>query len=81
MHVQVSLADCKEKCSALLASPGLLQLIQLAGTLDSLPAASKRGLLKVGEERDLSSMDESSKQQGRQEARSEEQNLAEGSRR
>ena len=47
----MSLADCKEKCSALLASPGLLQLIQLAGTQDSLPAASKRGLLKVGQER------------------------------
>jgi len=43
----VSLADCKEKCRALLASPGLAQLVQVANTPSSLPPASKRGLLKA----------------------------------
>jgi len=47
VRLLVSLADCKEKCQAVLSSPGLLQLVQLAGTQDSVPAASKRGLLKA----------------------------------
>merc|ERR1712013_327605 len=43
----VSLADCKEKCKALLASQGLVQLLQVANVPDSIPATSKRGLMKA----------------------------------
>ena len=43
----VSLADCKEKCQAVLASPGLLRLVELAVRHERLPAKAKRGLLKA----------------------------------
>ena len=43
----VSLADCKEKCQAVLSSPGLMRLIELATRHDRLPGKAKRGLLKA----------------------------------
>jgi len=43
----VSLADCKEKCQAVLASQGLVSLVQLATQQDTVPAVAKRGLLKA----------------------------------
>ena len=43
----VSLADCKEKCQAVLSSPGLMRLIELATTHGRLPGKAKRGLLKA----------------------------------
>jgi len=43
----VSLADCKEKCQAVLGSPGLPSLIQLATQPDTVPATAKRGLVKA----------------------------------
>ena len=43
----VSLADCKEKCQAVLASQGLVSLVQLATQQDTVPAVAKRGLMKA----------------------------------
>ena len=43
----VSLADCKEKCQAVLKSPGLIRLVELATRQERLPAKAKRGLLKA----------------------------------
>ena len=47
IRLLVSLADCKEKCQAVLKSPGLLKLVELATRQERLPARAKRGLLKA----------------------------------
>merc|ERR1719341_1439338 len=47
IRLLVSLADCKEKCQAVLASQGLVSLVQLATQQDTVPAVAKRGLLKA----------------------------------
>ena len=47
IRLLVSLADCKEKCQAVLKSPGLIRLVELATRQERLPAKAKRGLLKA----------------------------------
>ena len=47
IRLLVSLSDCKEKCQAVLTSPGLLRLVELATKQERLPPRAKRGLMKA----------------------------------
>jgi len=47
VRLLLSLADCKEKCRAVLSSPNLLTLVQIAHHKKSVPPASKRGVMKA----------------------------------